>query len=90
MKYIAYLSVAMIGAITLGGISTANAQTSSRTDRPTKPAVQLVQKKDAGRHMLNGHLGMKDRRKGYKRHSDGYWYPSAAFADKDLREKSTP
>ncbi|MBP2551704.1 hypothetical protein J2858_004646 [Neorhizobium galegae] len=89
MKNIAYLSVAMIGAIILGGISTANAQTSSRTDRPTKPVAQLDKKKDAGRHMLNGHLGMKDRRKGYRRHSDGYWYPSAAFADKPLREKPT-
>lgn len=29
---------------------------------------------------LNGHRGNKFRRHGYRRHSDGWWYPLAAFA----------
>ena len=27
-----------------------------------------------------GHRGYRDSRPGYRRHSDGYWYPLAAFA----------
>ncbi|WP_421565772.1 BA14K family protein [Ochrobactrum sp. EDr1-4] len=27
----------------------------------------------------NGHRGYRDQRRGYKRHSDGWWYPLAAF-----------
>lgn len=27
-----------------------------------------------------GHRGYRDRRAGYRRHSDGFWYPLAAFA----------
>jgi hypothetical protein len=27
----------------------------------------------------NGHRGYRDRRPGYRRNSDGYWYPFAAF-----------
>lgn len=29
---------------------------------------------------LNGHRGSKFRRHGHRRHSDGWWYPLAAFA----------
>lgn len=27
----------------------------------------------------NGHRGYREHRRGYKRHSDGWWYPLAAF-----------
>jgi len=27
----------------------------------------------------NGHRGYRDRRSGYRRHNDGWWYPLAAF-----------
>lgn len=27
----------------------------------------------------NGHRGYRDRRPGYRRHNDGWWYPLAAF-----------
>ncbi len=27
----------------------------------------------------NGHQGYRDQRRGYRRHSDGWWYPLAAF-----------
>ena len=31
------------------------------------------------RREWRGHRGFRDRRAGYRRHSDGYWYPLAAF-----------
>ena len=31
------------------------------------------------RGWYNGERGYRDRRPGYRRHSDGYWYPLAAF-----------
>lgn len=75
-KIIAYLSIMMA----VGAITTANAQT-GRSASSTQPGTQSVQKKKPVRHILNGHQGVKERRKGYRRHSDGYWYPPAAFAD---------
>ncbi|MFN3720062.1 MAG: hypothetical protein ACK4UW_14270 [Rhizobium rhizophilum] len=78
MRLFTNLAAAMMGIVALAGISTANAQTGPV--RSAKPGIQLVQKKEAGRRMLDGHPGMKERRKGYRRHSDGYWYPPAAFA----------
>ena len=33
----------------------------------------------AERRDWNGHRGYRDRRAGYRRHSDGWWYPLAAF-----------
>ncbi|NNJ77177.1 MAG: BA14K family protein [Anderseniella sp.] len=33
----------------------------------------------ADRRRLRGHRGRRDRRRGYRRHSDGWWYPLAAF-----------
>lgn len=90
-KIIVYLTTIMI---VVGGITTANAQ-SARSNPPTQPGIQLVQKKTL-RHILNGHQGVKERRKGYRRHSDGYWYPPAAFAevpsgkDKKRDRKSVP
>jgi hypothetical protein len=36
--------------------------------------------KQTNRHgWYNGHRGTRDHRRGYKRHSDGWWYPLAAF-----------
>ncbi|WLR95360.1 hypothetical protein [Shinella zoogloeoides] len=77
-KIIIFLTTIMT---VVGGITTANSQ-SARSESPTQHATQLVQKKKPGRHILNGHQGVKERRKGYRRHSDGYWYPPGAFADK--------
>lgn len=35
--------------------------------------------KRAERRKLRGHRGYRERRRGYRRHSDGWWYPLAAF-----------
>ncbi|MFN7027009.1 MAG: BA14K family protein [Pseudorhizobium sp.] len=31
------------------------------------------------RGYYNGHRGSREQRRGYRRHSDGWWYPLAAF-----------
>ncbi|MFN7090284.1 MAG: hypothetical protein ACK4P4_07015, partial [Allorhizobium sp.] len=49
-----------------------------------EPNLHYVQTRDNKQHVLKGHRGVREQRKGYRRHSDGYWYPAAAFA------KSTP
>lgn len=51
----------------------------TRTDGPTGiSAVEQVQmRRDRGRY--HGFHGTRDRRPGYRRHSDGFWYPLAAF-----------
>ncbi|CAN7553149.1 BA14K family protein [Rhizobium sp. LjRoot30] len=40
--------------------------------------VQGVQYHDRRGHW-KGHRGYRERRRGYRRHSDGFWYPLAAF-----------
>lgn len=36
--------------------------------------------RERGRHgWYGGHRGYRDYRRGYRRHSDGFWYPLAAF-----------
>jgi hypothetical protein len=79
VKFSAYVATGLISIFALTGISTANAQMTGA--KPSARAdVQFVQKKEGKQHTLKGHRGMKERRQGYKRHSDGYWYPPAAFA----------
>ncbi|SEH26891.1 hypothetical protein SAMN03159407_3189 [Rhizobium sp. NFR12] len=73
MKYSAYLATGLVGILVLTGISTANAQMMGAKPL-SRGDVQLVQKQQGKQHMLKGHRGMKERRQGYRRHSDGYWY----------------
>ncbi|MFN7101984.1 MAG: BA14K family protein [Pseudorhizobium sp.] len=35
--------------------------------------------RDVRRGEYRGHRGSRDQRRGYRRHSDGWWYPLAAF-----------
>lgn len=35
--------------------------------------------RDSRRGEYRGHRGSRDQRRGYRRHSDGWWYPLAAF-----------
>ncbi|KQQ35236.1 hypothetical protein ASG19_16045 [Rhizobium sp. Leaf306] len=86
LKYSAYLATGLIGILVLTGISTANAQMMGAKPL-SRGDVQLVQKQQGKQHMLKGHRGMKERRQGYRRHSDGYWYPPAAFASEAPKKK---
>jgi hypothetical protein len=44
------------------------------------PAEQVQYRRDRDkRGYYHGHRGYRDRRPGYRRYSDGYWYPLAAF-----------
>lgn len=41
--------------------------------------VRVEQVQYGGRHQWRGHRGYRERRAGYRRHNDGWWYPLAAF-----------
>ena len=41
--------------------------------------VQYRRRHHGGRGWHNGHRGSRYHRHGYRRHSDGWWYPMAAF-----------
>ena len=41
--------------------------------------VQYRRRHHGGRGWHNGHRGSRYHRHGYRRHSDGWWYPLAAF-----------
>lgn len=46
---------------------------------PGRPGWGPHRGKDV-RGYYHGYQGYRDRRPGYRRHSDGLWYPAAAFA----------
>jgi hypothetical protein len=52
-----------------------------RGDRNYQPRDWVERDYDRDRrvHRWNGHRGYRDYRPGYRRHSDGWWYPLAAF-----------
>jgi hypothetical protein len=50
------------------------------TGQPAKAAQQVAQAQVNIKYKSwRGYRGYRERRAGYRRHSDGYWYPSAAF-----------
>lgn len=56
-----------------------------RAERRTNRAERRANRREnraerrAERRKLRGHRGYRERRRGYRRHSDGWWYPLAAF-----------
>lgn len=73
-------SIAPAGAFVLPSVKAPQASSS---------AVELVQSRDRDRRFdrdrddrrgyYRGHRGSREQRRGYRRHSDGFWYPLAAF-----------
>ncbi|WP_439616705.1 BA14K family protein [Shinella sp.] len=75
-------------AIALTSIVPAQAVTFARVPVPEASNVEQVQYRYERRRdryerrterRWHGHRGYRDRRAGYRRHSDGWWYPLAAF-----------
>ena len=50
-----------------------------RWDRDRRDRRDRWDRRADSRHEWRGHRGYRDSRPGYRRHSDGYWYPLAAF-----------
>ena len=74
------LSLVMAGT----SIVPAQAITFARVPVPEAAAVEKVQyrydrRERRAERQWHGHRGYRDRRPGYRRHSDGWWYPLAAF-----------
>ena len=71
-------------ALALTSIVPAQAVTFARVPVPDASAVEKVQyrydrRERHAERRWHGHRGYRDRRPGYRRHSDGWWYPLAAF-----------
>lgn len=76
-------------AVGLTSVIPAQAVTFARVPVPEASSVEQVQyryerrrdryERRADRRRWNGHRGYRDYRPGYRRHSDGWWYPLAAF-----------
>lgn len=65
-------------ALALTSVVPAQAVTFMRVPVPSASAVEQVQYRDH-RGWYHGHRGYRHARPGYRRHSDGWWYPFAAF-----------
>lgn len=50
-----------------------------RRDRWDRRADRRDRYDRRAEHRWKGHRGYRERRAGYRRHSDGFWYPLAAF-----------
>jgi hypothetical protein len=65
-------------ALAFTSIVPAHAVTFMRVPVPSASSVEQVQYRDR-RGWYHGHRGYRHSRPGYRRHSDGWWYPLAAF-----------
>lgn len=65
-------------ALAFTSIVPAHAVTFMRVPVPSASSVEQVQYRDR-RGWYHGHRGYRHSRHGYRRHSDGWWYPLAAF-----------
>jgi len=54
-------------------------QIKTRAERRAERRANRRAERRADRRRLRGHRGHRNKRRGYRRHSDGWWYPLAAF-----------
>jgi hypothetical protein len=89
-KLIKSISIASLAAMMgLGSMASANAMPLPAVHGPQISDVEQVQYRndrrvrrewrDGRRGWHHGHRGYREYRRGYRRHSDGWWYPLAAF-----------
>ena len=71
------MAAAMAAAVFATGLMPAPATAMPRAGISASTDVETVQYRRRGWH--GGHRGSRGFRPGYRRHSDGYWYPLAAF-----------
>jgi len=76
-----------ISALALGAImavsSVLPAAAMPTIGKPAQAASQIEQVKVVIKYgNWRGHRGYRERRAGYRRHTDGFWYPRAAFTVK--------
>jgi hypothetical protein len=72
--------IALATTMGAGSFSPAAAVTFPRIPVPQYSDVEQVQyRRPPQRGYYHGYHGYHEQRRGYRRHSDGYWYPLAAF-----------
>ncbi|WP_081858676.1 BA14K family protein [Pseudorhizobium pelagicum] len=73
-------SIAPAGAVTLPSLSTPQMSAAEHVQfRNNDRDRRRVDRDDRRRGEYRGYRGSRERRQGYRRHSDGFWYPLAAF-----------
>jgi hypothetical protein len=74
-----FLSAAAISTL-MAVSSVLPASAMPNTGQPVQPANQFEQVKVVIKYgNYRGYRGYRNARRGYRRHTDGFWYPSAAF-----------
>ena len=73
-----FTTVAMSAIIGLTSLLPVQAAVIGAKSFKSVSEIQTVQYRERRGHW-QGHRGYRDRRNGYRRHSDGFWYPLAAF-----------
>lgn len=68
---------ALSAALVCTSIMPAAAFTRSEAQPGISSVEQVQMRRDRGRYQ--GYQGTRERRPGFRRHSDGFWYPLAAF-----------
>lgn len=71
-------AVALSALLALSSIVPAQAAPVQQTNIPVPSNVEMVQYKGHAGYW-HGYRGSRTERPGTRRHSDGYWYPLAAF-----------
>ncbi|WP_246660184.1 BA14K family protein [Rhizobium sp. FKL33] len=73
--------------MTVTSIMPASAQPMPLPRPQAEAGAEVVQVREQGRRIIRqrhnswrGHRGYRHHRHGYRRHSDGFWYPLAAFS----------
>jgi len=78
MKLISMSTIAL--GVLMGASSILPANAMQKIGQPIQPSSQIEQAQVTIKYKnWRGHRGYRNARPGYRRHSDGFWYPRAAF-----------
>ncbi|MCO5734029.1 BA14K family protein [Rhizobium sp. SSA_523] len=74
-------SLVPAGAVMMPSVNApqVSAATEVQFRRDNRHDRRVERHRDDRRGFYHGHRGSREYRKGYRRHSDGWWYPLAAF-----------
>ncbi|MDQ0456426.1 BA14K family protein [Rhizobium paknamense] len=80
----AFAGFVLSGLMTASVIAPAQAITFEHLPLPKAADVERVQYRDNPPGLWKGYRGATAPRSGYRRHSDGFWYPLSAFGARPL------
>ncbi|MCJ8519057.1 hypothetical protein ABID21_001971 [Pseudorhizobium tarimense] len=72
-------SIAPAGAVVMPSVMAPQVSAVEQVQANRDDRRRFERDRDDRRGMYRGYRGSRERRQGYRRHSDGFWYPLAAF-----------